>query len=104
MSEGGEEEPHEVSVEIRDEFQRQVMEYIKETRNEFQIVNGQISMLVDEMKNMKNNTQEMIQESMKVKKDKVEEEILSQGISQLLWDIKPQRSQGILLIQCYRFY
>ena len=81
MSEGGEEEPHEVSVEIRDEFQRQVMEYIKETRNEFQIVNGQISMLVDEMKNMKNNTQEMIQESMKVKKDKVEEEILSQGFS-----------------------
>ena len=81
MSEGGEDEPHEVSVEIRDEFQRQVIEYIKETRNEFQIVNGQISMLVDEMKNMKNNTQEMIQESMKVKKDKVEEEILSQGFS-----------------------
>ena len=81
MSEGGEEEPHEVSVEIRDEFQRQVMEYIKETRNEFQIVNGQISMLVDEMKNMKNNTQEMIQESMKVKKEEVEEEILSQGFS-----------------------
>ena len=81
MSEGGEDEPHEVSVEIRDEFQRQVIEYIKETRNEFQIVNGQISMLAEELKNMKNNTQEMIQESMKVKKDKVEEEILSQGFS-----------------------
>ena len=81
MSEGGEDEPHEVSVEIRDEFQRQVIEYIKETRNEFQIVNGQISMLAEELKNMKNNTQEMIQKSMKVKKDKVEEEILSQGFS-----------------------
>ena len=40
MSEGGEDEPHEVSVEIRDEFQRQVIEYVKETRSEFQIVNS----------------------------------------------------------------
>ena len=55
MSERGEDVPHEVSVEIRDEFQTQVLEYIKETRNEFQIVNGQISMLAEELKSMKNN-------------------------------------------------
>ena len=84
MSEGGEDEPHEVSVEIRDEFQRQVIEYIKEARSEFQIVNEQINMLADELKSMKKKTQEMIQKSMKVKKDNDEEEILSQGFSSML--------------------
>ena len=53
MSEGGEDEPHEASVEIRDEFQRQVLEHIKDTRSEFQMVNEQISELADELKNMK---------------------------------------------------
>ena len=50
MSEGGEDEPHEVSVEIRDEFQRQVIEYIKEARSESQIVNrGQFPKTLEEV-------------------------------------------------------
>ena len=83
MSERGTEDvPQEVSVELRDdEFQRQVLEYIRDTRNELQLVNEKISMLGDEVKTVKNSTQVMIQESMKVKKDNEEEEILSQGFS-----------------------
>ena len=81
MSERGEDVPHEVSVEIRDEFQTQVLEYIKDTRNEFQMVNEQINKLANELKNMKRSTQEMIQKSMKVKKDNDEDEILSQATS-----------------------
>ena len=83
MSERGAEDVHqEVSVELRDDdFQRQVLEYIRDTRNELQLVNEKISMLGDEVKTVKSSTQVMIQESMKVKKDNEEEEILSQGFS-----------------------
>ena len=83
MSERGTEDVHqEVSVELRDdELQRQVLEYIRDTRNELQMVNEKISRLADEAKTVKNSTQEMIEEAMKGKKDNEEEEILSQGFS-----------------------
>ena len=80
MSEGGEHVPHE-DEETRDDFQRQVLKYIGDTRNEFQMVNEQISKLAEELKNVKRSTQEMTQESTKVKKDNDEDEILSQGFS-----------------------
>ena len=80
MSEGQEHVPHE-DEETRDDFQRQVLKYIGDTRNEFQMVNEQISKLAEELKNVKRSTQEMIQESTKVKKDNDEDEILSQGFS-----------------------
>ena len=75
MSEGGEDEPHEVSVEIN-EFQSQVMEYIKEARRESQKVNEQINRISDELNKMIQTTAEM-----KMKKDNEEEKVLSQGFA-----------------------
>ena len=75
MSEGGEDEPHEVSVEIN-EFQSQVMEYIKEARRESQKVNEQINRISDELNKMIQTTAEM-----KMMKDNEEEKVLSQGFA-----------------------
>ena len=80
MSEGQEHVPLE-DEEARDDFQREVLEHIRATRNEFQMVNEQISKLTDELKDVKKSTLETTQESMKVKKDDDEEEVLSQGFS-----------------------
>ena len=80
MSEGQEHVPLE-DEEARDDFQREVLEHIRATRNEFQMVNEQISKLTDELKDVKKSTLETTQESMKVKKENDEEEILSQGFS-----------------------
>ena len=73
MSEGQEHVPLE-DEEARDDFQREVLEYIRATRNEFQMVNEQISKLTDELKDVKKSTLETTQESMKVKKDDDEED------------------------------
>ena len=55
MSEGGDHVPHEVIqvMDTRDDFQTQVLEYIRDTRNEFRMVNEQISKLADELENVK---------------------------------------------------
>ena len=61
MSEGGDHVPHEVVqvMDTRDDFQTQVLEYIRDTRNEFRMVNEQISKMADELDNVKKSTQEM---------------------------------------------
>ena len=93
MSEGQEHVPHE-DEETRDDFQRQVLKYIGDTRNELQMVNEQISKLAEELKNVKRSTQEMIQESTKVKKDNDEDEILSQGFSSYSFTPFPKEKKG----------
>ena len=88
MSEGGEDEPHEVSVEIN-EFQSQVMEYIKEARRESQKVNEQINRISDELNKMIQTTAEM-----KMMKDNEEEKVLSQGFASYIFTPFQKDKQG----------
>ena len=81
MSESGKEDLlQEGIVEVRqDEFQREMLEYIRDAKKEFQIMNEQIMKLSEEVKTVKENAQDIIEETMKGKKVDDGEEIPSQG-------------------------
>ena len=82
MSERGEDVPHEVSVDEQDsDFQRQILEFIKDTRTQFQMVDEQIKKLYEEVKTAKENAKDTIDKALQRKKVDDGEEILSQGFS-----------------------
>ena len=61
MSERGEDVPHEVSVDEQDsDFQRQILEFIKDTRTQFQMVDEQIKKLFEEVKTAKENAKDIM--------------------------------------------
>ena len=94
MSEREEDLPQEGIVEVRqDEFQREMLEYIRDAKKEFQIMNEQIMKLSEEVKTVKENAQDIIEETMKGKKVDDGEEILSQGFSSYSFTPFPKDKQ-----------
>ena len=90
MSEAGQEEAPDVR---KDEFQRQMLEYIRDAKKEFQMVNEKIRSLTEEVKTVKDNAQSIIEEALKGKKVDDGEEILSQGFTSYSFTPFPKDKQ-----------
>ena len=76
-----EREDESVPQKIDDVFQAQILEFIQDSRNQYQLLQEQITELTEEMKSVKTVHEEIVKETQKGKRKDEETEILSQGFS-----------------------